>query len=121
MKSLAFRGSVLSAAAASVYFVIENGSNELTAAGSGVAFTPVGGLATTGLYAMTRNPLYFSLVFIGVPGLACAIDSSWPLFLTATLLYTYLNAWVIPAEEALLAKEFGSNYEAYCNEVPRWF
>tara|TARA_B110001452_G_C15215626_1_gene421560 strand:- start:1068 stop:1442 length:375 start_codon:yes stop_codon:yes gene_type:complete len=34
--------------------------DELHAAGSGVAFTPVAGIATTGPYAHSRNPLYVS-------------------------------------------------------------
>ena len=40
-------------------FFVES-RDKLHAAGSGVAFTPVAGIATTGPYAHSRNPLYVS-------------------------------------------------------------
>ena len=99
-----FRLSVAVAAVAVNYHIMTTGGGVLEAAGSGVAFTPVKGLATTGLYALSRNPLYMGLVFTAVPAFAVLLDSVWPMFLTATLLYTYLNAFVIPAEEGLLTQ-----------------
>lgn len=120
-RSFNFRLVIALAGMVATYYVISIGGQELESVGSGVAFTPVGGLATTGVYALTRNPLYFGIVFISVPAIAVAADSAWPMFITATLLYTYLNAVVIPAEEDLLRKEFGGQYDAYCEEVPRWF
>ena len=92
---------------------------ELASSGSGTMFTPVGGLATGGIYQVTRNPMYVSLVFVALPTMSVVLDTAWPLILSP-LTFSYLNFVVIAAEEALLRKSFGEQYEQYCRSVPRW-
>jgi protein-S-isoprenylcysteine O-methyltransferase Ste14 len=59
-------------------------ASALHAAGSGVTFTPVAGLATTGAFAATRNPIY-CLLLGTLPLLAVLFDSAWILVMTAPM------------------------------------
>ena len=80
----------------------------------------MGGLSTTGLYAVSRNPMYAGLTFVALPGFAVVLDTLWPILL-APLLWSYLHFVVIAAEERLLHAAFGAAYEAYVKLVPRYF
>ena len=84
----------------------------------GPNFTPVGGLANTGPFAHSRNPMYL-VIFALIPAIASLTDSVW-MFLALCAVPVYLHLVVIPAEEALLARLYGASYEAYCNTTPRW-
>ena len=81
-------------------------------------FGPLGGLVTDGPFAQSRNPLYCAMVAI-VPAMALFFDSSW-LLMVAPIVPAYLQGIVIPAEEKLLRKTFGSSYKWYSQKVPRW-
>ena len=98
---------------------IKTCSDALNSAGSGFAFTPVGGLMKEGVYAYVRNPAYLGLVFVQMPMFGVLYDSAWPLLCTVVLFF-YLQDIVVPAEEALLEKSFGAEWEAYKASVPRW-
>ena len=82
-------------------------------------FVPVNGLAKSGLYATTRNPMYVSLVFMALPMLSVVVDSAWPVLLSP-LTWAYLNYVVIAAEEKLLHATFGAEFDEYAQSVPRW-
>lgn len=86
---------------------------------SGVAFTPVGGIAIGGPYAVTRNPMYCAMVLLVLPSFTILMDSVWPLRLTPVL-FAYLHMVVIPAEENMLIRHFGSEYVLLLERVPRW-
>ena len=101
------------------FAVLDNAGGSLAEAGSGTLFTPVGGLATTGLYEYTRNPMYVSLIFMALPMLSFVVNSAWPILLSP-ITWSYLTFVVIAAEEALLTAEFGAEYTAYQAKVPRW-
>ena len=88
-------------------------------AGSGTMFTPVGGLATGGIYQYSRNPLYASLVFIMLPSAALLFNTYWPIYLSP-LLWAYLHYIVIAAEESLLAAAYPALFRSYIQTVPRW-
>jgi protein-S-isoprenylcysteine O-methyltransferase Ste14 len=93
--------------------------NELEMAKSGIAFTPVHGLATSGeVYSRTRNPLYVILVWI-MMAVALLINSWWFL-ISSVLLWAYLQYLVIPVEEQFLTARFGKTYQEYCQKTPRW-
>ena len=80
--------------------------------------TPVDKPNTTGLYRISRHPMYLGilLVYIGI-GIASA---SW-FYLVLTLLYlgTYRNVFIIP-EERMCCDKFGEAYRDYMNRTPRW-
>jgi protein-S-isoprenylcysteine O-methyltransferase Ste14 len=75
-------------------------------------------LVVSGLYRMTRNPMYlgFLLVLLG-----------WALWLSDGLallgvpaFVLYMNRFQIEPEERVLAELFGSEYAAYQARVRRW-
>jgi protein-S-isoprenylcysteine O-methyltransferase Ste14 len=74
-------------------------------------------LVTSGLYALTRNPIFLALLVI-VAGYTLLI----PTLLSAALL---AGAWVgtrlqIAAEEAYLLRTYGGQYRAYARRVGRF-
>jgi len=80
--------------------------------------TPVDKPNTTGIYSISRHPIYlgtFSL-FIGI-GIASA---SWVYILLALILLAPMrNALMIP-EERMCCERFGNAYREYMNKTPRW-
>jgi protein-S-isoprenylcysteine O-methyltransferase Ste14 len=78
---------------------------------------PTLALATTGVYAWTRNPMYDG----GFPimlGLALIFTVDWLALLTAPT-YVILHMGVITREEEYLDRKFGEAYRSYCARVPR--
>ena len=75
-------------------------------------------MVDTGVYRMTRNPMYVGLVFI-LCGWAAFLASWWalpgPLAFAA-----YIGRFQIAPEEKALAALFGDDYLAYKARVRRW-
>lgn len=75
-------------------------------------------LVTTGPYTLSRNPMYLAVVvllvgealFFGVAALA----------VYAALVAAGFHLLVTRYEEPALRERFGEDYEAYCEETPRW-
>ena len=76
-------------------------------------------LLRSGFYSVSRNPQYLGGAFIQL-GLVLLSNSLWVLLSSAGLL-AFLNAHVIPVEEAHLASLYTNAYTIYCSETPRWF
>lgn len=75
-------------------------------------------LVTTGIYRVTRNPMYVSLaIYLGA--LCIYLDSPFALFGVAGFIL-YINAFQILPEERTLTKLFGDEYREYRSRVPRW-
>lgn len=76
-------------------------------------------LVLRGPYRFTRNPMYLGLLLVHL-GLIQNTGIAWyaATFLPALLSIRYL---VIAREERHLREKFGEGYQAYCNQVPRWF
>jgi protein-S-isoprenylcysteine O-methyltransferase Ste14 len=75
-------------------------------------------LVTTGANSITRNPMY-----VGLAGLLLANAirrASWTGLLPMVGFVVAIDRLQIAAEEAALRSRFGSDYEAYLVEVPRW-
>ena len=75
-------------------------------------------LATTGIYAHLRNPMYVGAILI-LTGLAAALASDWMAILllpTAVL----LHFGVVRREERYLDAKFGEDYRRYKASVPRY-
>jgi protein-S-isoprenylcysteine O-methyltransferase Ste14 len=74
-------------------------------------------LITTGIFALSRNPIYvaFALILLG----QFLIFSNWLL-----LGYLFAAAWLfhrqVLREEAYLKKHYGQEYADYCNRVRRY-
>ena len=76
-------------------------------------------LASRGLYALTRNPLYFGS-FVALLGINIII---WdPLFAAVSLLlYAITYIPTIRGEEKSLAGQFGDNWQTFKKNTPRFF
>jgi protein-S-isoprenylcysteine O-methyltransferase Ste14 len=75
-------------------------------------------LATEGIYALTRNPMYLGAV-VGFVGLALALRSPWLMLLVAPMALALRQLAILP-EEAYLERRFGAAYLAYKRRTRRW-
>ena len=75
-------------------------------------------LVTSGVYRITRNPMYVGLSF-DLVSLAMFLSSAWAL-LGPVAFMLYVGRFQIAPEERALAKLFGSEYAAYQARVRRW-
>ena len=73
-------------------------------------------LATSGLYAYTRNPLYLGSLIMAV-GFASAARSGWVL-LAMAVMFLVIYVPVIRSEEAFLRQKF-PDFKEYASNVPR--
>jgi protein-S-isoprenylcysteine O-methyltransferase Ste14 len=81
------------------------------------ARTPMGKPATKGIYTISRNPMYFSMVLIFISiSLACA---SW-LYLLLTIIWLIIADNGVVAEERLCLETYGDSYKEYMDRTPRW-
>jgi protein-S-isoprenylcysteine O-methyltransferase Ste14 len=75
-------------------------------------------LVTTGIYRISRNPMYVSNALIYI-GFALLLGATWALaLLPLPLIYTQVA--VILPEERFLTRHFGDAYRAYAARVRRW-
>lgn len=75
-------------------------------------------VVTTGVYRITRNPMYLGLALIML-GLAVYLASLWAL-LGPVVFVAFITRFQIQPEERALAARFGAGYTAYCARVRRW-
>lgn len=75
-------------------------------------------LVTTGIYAVTRNPMYLGLVLVLV-GWAVWLSSTWA-WAGPPAFFLYMNIFQIKPEERILSTVFGSTYPDYTSKVRRW-
>ena len=80
---------------------------------------PTTALATDGIYAYTRNPMYLGMALLL---LAWATFLGSPLAgLSVFLFIGYISRFQIIPEERILRAKFGAPYTAYLSDVRRWF
>jgi protein-S-isoprenylcysteine O-methyltransferase Ste14 len=72
-------------------------------------------LATTGIFGLTRNPIYAAWIVFIIPGLAL-VSRSWLLMLTPVVAYVVFKAR-IGRENEYLERRFGDEYRKYRAEV----
>jgi len=75
-------------------------------------------LVCSGIYGVTRNPMYVGLLFVLVAW-AVFRSSAWAL-LGALAFVLYINQFQIAPEERALSAMFGTGYAAYKSRVRRW-
>jgi protein-S-isoprenylcysteine O-methyltransferase Ste14 len=75
-------------------------------------------LNTTGLYSITRNPLYWGnfLIFSGL----LIVYSNLTAWLIGVLFLAAHYHFIVLAEENFLSETHGDPYRAYCRRVRRW-
>jgi protein-S-isoprenylcysteine O-methyltransferase Ste14 len=79
--------------------------------------TPLEKPNTTGIYRVSRNPMYFGwfLAYVGI-GIASA---SWPFLLLSVALIILMNILSV-TEERFCHEKYGDAYREYMNRTPRW-
>ena len=86
---------------------------------AGVSPTDKTELVTTGIYQISRNPVFlgFDLVYIGV----CLMFFNWLLFLVSVFTMIMFHLQIVNVEEDFLLDSFGEDYIAYKKKVNRYF
>jgi protein-S-isoprenylcysteine O-methyltransferase Ste14 len=79
---------------------------------------PTSELVTTGVFSVSRNPLYLGGVCI-LMGIALAVNLPWVLVLLLPALVACHYVLIVP-EERYLAAKFGQEYRMYAATVHRW-
>ncbi|MGA9026922.1 MAG: isoprenylcysteine carboxylmethyltransferase family protein [Steroidobacteraceae bacterium] len=75
-------------------------------------------LVVSGLYRVTRNPMYLGLITV-LTGWALLLGSCGP-WLLVIAFERFMVAFQIKAEEAALTARFGNDYVEYTHQVNRW-
>jgi len=75
-------------------------------------------LVCSGIYGVTRNPMYVGLLLVLVAW-AAFLSSAWAL-LGPLAFVLYINRFQIAPEERVLSAMFGTGYSAYKSRVRRW-
>jgi protein-S-isoprenylcysteine O-methyltransferase Ste14 len=86
--------------------------------GTPAPIAPPQNLVVTGLYRYVRNPIYVALVSV-ILGQA-ALFGDQRLLVYGVLLWLFFHAWVVGLEEPELVSRFGTEYEDFRANVPRW-
>jgi len=109
-------GGVLVGIAAAITI---SGVRALRAARTGIfPRQPTTAIVQNGPYRFSRNPLYLSMILLGV-GIAALSNALWILLLLIPAILV-LRIGVIRREEAYLDRKFGDEYRAYRARVRRW-
>jgi protein-S-isoprenylcysteine O-methyltransferase Ste14 len=83
-----------------------------------IPIKPASSLQTSGIYSISRNPMYVSLLFIYL-GMALIFGNWWTVFLIPVLI-GLIHYFIILPEERYLMRAFGNEYVLYKKTVRRW-
>ncbi|MFV2092728.1 MAG: isoprenylcysteine carboxylmethyltransferase family protein [Hyphomicrobiales bacterium] len=101
------------------FFIVFLAFMRFRAAGTHIEpYKPTTAIVTDGLFGLSRNPIYLSMVGVTV-GLALVLDNFWVLVMLAPVLVV-MHYGVIIREERYLTGKFGDDYRRYKNTVRRW-
>ncbi|MCZ2222378.1 MAG: isoprenylcysteine carboxylmethyltransferase family protein [Chitinophagales bacterium] len=85
---------------------------------SPITHKPANSLQTSGIYTISRNPMYAGLFFFYI-GVSFYIGNWWH-FILLPLLFFIFNNYIIIKEEKYLERKFGKDYLQYKLKVRRW-
>ena len=74
-------------------------------------------IATTGIYSLCRNPLYFGSILLTYG--FCVLLNDDANYLYATLYFAVFYPLTIAWEEIRLTEQYGDAYRRYCSTTPR--
>ena len=86
--------------------------------GTPAPIAPPQKLVVTGLYRYVRNPIYIAVVAV-ILGQALLFGDGRLLWY-GTILWLFFHVWVVVIEESTLKQTFGTEYESFQANVPRW-
>lgn len=75
-------------------------------------------LVTSGIYSVTRNPMYVGLTLL-LTAWGLYLSNALALFLVSGFV-SYLTRYQIRPEERILREKFGAGYDNYARRVRRW-
>jgi protein-S-isoprenylcysteine O-methyltransferase Ste14 len=90
----------------------------LQGVGTPAPVAPTKNLVVTGLFQYVRNPIYVAVSAI-ILGQAL-LFGAWALLLLGAGFWLAFHLFVVAYEEPTLQQTFGTEYEAYRANVPRW-
>ena len=83
-----------------------------------VTIKPANSLQTSGIYSISRNPMYLALLSI-YTGIAFFKGNDWTFIFIPLVIFT-ITYLVIIKEENYLKRAFGNEYLVYMKSVRRW-
>jgi protein-S-isoprenylcysteine O-methyltransferase Ste14 len=83
-----------------------------------VRIDAVSSLVSSGVYSITRNPMYLALLFV-LLGWACIL-SNIPALIVIPMYVLYMNYFQIIPEEIILESKYGNKFVQYKTKVRRW-
>ena len=101
-----------------LFFLVRSLRQFLLTKNTLIPIKPASSLQTTGIYGITRNPMYVGLGFVYL-GITCLIGNWWN-FILLPVLFFIVQEYIIKKEEKYLAFEFGQQYADYKRIVRRW-
>jgi protein-S-isoprenylcysteine O-methyltransferase Ste14 len=81
-------------------------------------FQPSSALMTGGMFAVSRNPMYFGMVMI-LSGLGICLGTVAPLVIIPLFVWI-ISTRFIRVEEKMLEEQFGDTFVDYRSRVRRW-
>jgi len=75
-------------------------------------------LVTTGLYRISRNPMYLAMATLLIAG--AIFLGNLAAFIGPAAFVAFITHLQIRPEEEILTVQFGEAYKAYCRQTRRW-
>lgn len=75
-------------------------------------------LVTSGIYTITRNPMYLGMLLVLV-AIAVLLANPWCLLGPVAYIF-YITRFQIMPEERILTAKFGADYTSFMTRVRRW-
>jgi|ERR1035437_641425 protein-S-isoprenylcysteine O-methyltransferase Ste14 len=104
--------------AISFFFLVTGLRSFIQSKNTLVLIKPASSLQTTGIFSITRNPMYCGLSILYF-AITCLIGNWWNIILFPFLVLI-IQEYVIKREEKYLERAFGEEYLNYKNRVRRW-
>ena len=101
-----------------IFFLVKSLGQVFQSKNSLITIKPATSLQTTGIYNVTRNPMYVGLAIVYL-GISCFIGNWWNIILFFLLLLI-IQEYIIKHEEKYLERRFGQEYLDYKLKVRRW-
>jgi protein-S-isoprenylcysteine O-methyltransferase Ste14 len=86
--------------------------------GTPAPVAPTRHLVVSGFYRYIRNPMYLGVIAIITGQALLFVDAD--ILIYALAAWLVMHAFVMFYEEPKLRRTFGSEYAAFCAQVPRW-
>jgi protein-S-isoprenylcysteine O-methyltransferase Ste14 len=83
-----------------------------------ITHKPANSLQSSGVYSLSRNPMYLSLVLLYL-GLTFILGNWWN-FIVLPILIWIVQEYIIKHEEKYLERRFGQDFNQYKSRVRRW-